>query len=145
MRQHAGSRWGGKEWMWSRRAFHACTIRLVTDEDPYLWLEDIEVEAALECLVVGTRRIAPSSVHPSTGTSVPQWLRDARSRSAVSRGRRRTDHLRGDPDIAHAVATCSPRLEVTQGGFADDVAVAAKLDDCETVPILTDGAFTQAG
>ncbi|MGW0548743.1 prolyl oligopeptidase family serine peptidase [Streptomyces altiplanensis] len=34
--------------MWSRRALWACTIRLVIDDDPYLWLEDVESEAALE-------------------------------------------------------------------------------------------------
>lgn len=34
--------------MWYRRAFRACTIRLVMDDDPYLWLEDVEGEAALE-------------------------------------------------------------------------------------------------
>ncbi|MGW0564915.1 prolyl oligopeptidase family serine peptidase [Streptomyces sp. NPDC003016] len=33
--------------MWSRRALRACTIRLVIDDDPYLWLEDVEGEAAL--------------------------------------------------------------------------------------------------
>lgn len=35
-------------WMWYRHAFRACTIRLVMDDDPYLWLEDVEGEAALE-------------------------------------------------------------------------------------------------
>lgn len=34
--------------MWCRHAFRACTIRLVMDDDPYLWLEDVEGEAALE-------------------------------------------------------------------------------------------------
>ncbi|GGT44471.1 hypothetical protein GCM10010207_50940 [Streptomyces atratus] len=34
--------------MWSRRAFQACTIRLATDEDPYLWLEVNEGETALD-------------------------------------------------------------------------------------------------
>ncbi|WP_399124592.1 prolyl oligopeptidase family protein [Streptomyces sp. ITFR-6] len=33
--------------MWSRRAPRACTIRGVIEKDPYLWLEDIESEAAL--------------------------------------------------------------------------------------------------
>ncbi|MFF3782048.1 prolyl oligopeptidase family protein [Streptomyces sp. NPDC001933] len=33
--------------MCSRYAGRACTIRLVTDDDPYLWLEDIDGEAAL--------------------------------------------------------------------------------------------------
>ncbi|SFY40380.1 prolyl oligopeptidase [Streptomyces atratus] len=34
--------------MWFRRAPRACTMRSVIDEDPYLWLEDVEGEAALE-------------------------------------------------------------------------------------------------
>ncbi|MFD7718841.1 prolyl oligopeptidase family protein [Streptomyces sp. NPDC059814] len=33
--------------MWSRRAPRACTIRCVIENDPYLWLEDVEGEAAL--------------------------------------------------------------------------------------------------
>ncbi|MFJ8764269.1 prolyl oligopeptidase family serine peptidase [Streptomyces clavifer] len=33
--------------MWSRHASRTCTIHRVTDRDPYLWLEDIESEAAL--------------------------------------------------------------------------------------------------
>ncbi|MFJ1896046.1 prolyl oligopeptidase family protein [Streptomyces sp. NPDC088115] len=33
--------------MWSRRTSRTCTIRGVIEKDPYLWLEDIESEAAL--------------------------------------------------------------------------------------------------
>ncbi|MET7784037.1 2-phosphosulfolactate phosphatase [Streptomyces sp. NPDC005388] len=49
-----------------------------------------------------------------------------------------------NPDVAHAVATCSSGLELAQGGFADDVAIAIRLDDSKIVPVLTDGAFTGA-
>lgn len=50
----------------------------------------------------------------------------------------------GNPDVVHAVATCSSGSELAQGGFADDVAIAIELDDSETVPVLTNGAFTGA-
>ncbi|MFD7060409.1 2-phosphosulfolactate phosphatase [Streptomyces sp. NPDC059906] len=50
-----------------------------------------------------------------------------------------------NPDVGRAVATCSSGLELAQGGFADDVAIASKVGDSKTVPVLIDRAFTRAG
>ncbi len=47
-------------------------------------------------------------------------------------------------DVAPAVAGCASGLELTRGGFADDVAIATELDASEVVPVLRDGAFTHA-
>ncbi|MFI1847389.1 hypothetical protein [Streptomyces sp. NPDC020480] len=46
------------------------------------------------------------------------------------------------PDATAAVAACSSGIELAEGGFADDVAVAVELNASATVPVLTDGAFT---
>ncbi|MFJ8110505.1 2-phosphosulfolactate phosphatase [Streptomyces sp. NPDC096132] len=48
----------------------------------------------------------------------------------------------GTPDVADTVARCSSGLELSRGGFADDVTIATELDACSAVPVLTDGAFT---
>lgn len=48
------------------------------------------------------------------------------------------------PDVVSAVTTSASGRELTDGGFADDVAVATELDACDIVPVLTDGAFTAA-
>ncbi|KJY15855.1 MULTISPECIES: 2-phosphosulfolactate phosphatase [unclassified Streptomyces] len=48
------------------------------------------------------------------------------------------------PDVAAAVAACSSGLELTRGGFAEDVAIAGELDAGTAVPVLTDGAFRPA-
>ncbi|WP_416977376.1 2-phosphosulfolactate phosphatase [Streptomyces sp. T028] len=48
----------------------------------------------------------------------------------------------GTPDVAEAVADCASGRELARGGFPEDVTVAAELDACSTVPVLTDGAFT---
>ncbi|MFD3657722.1 2-phosphosulfolactate phosphatase [Streptomyces sp. NPDC058620] len=48
-------------------------------------------------------------------------------------------------DVIAAVTTSASGQELTDGGFADDVRIATELDDCDTVPILTNGAFTAAG
>jgi 2-phosphosulfolactate phosphatase len=48
------------------------------------------------------------------------------------------------PDAAGAVAACSSALELARSGFADDVAIAVEVDASTTVPVLTDGAFTDA-
>lgn len=46
------------------------------------------------------------------------------------------------PDVAAAVVACSSGIELAEGGFADDVAVAVELNASAIVPVLTDGAFT---
>ncbi|MFI9175611.1 2-phosphosulfolactate phosphatase [Streptomyces lincolnensis] len=48
-------------------------------------------------------------------------------------------------DIKATVTTCASGLELTEAGFAEDVAIATELDASTTVPVLTDGAFTPAG
>lgn len=48
------------------------------------------------------------------------------------------------PGVADAVAACSSGGELAQGGFATDVAIATELDQSETVPVLVNGAFTNA-
>jgi 2-phosphosulfolactate phosphatase len=40
------------------------------------------------------------------------------------------------------LAACASGRELVDGGFADDVAVAAALDAAGVVPVLADGAFT---
>jgi 2-phosphosulfolactate phosphatase len=47
-------------------------------------------------------------------------------------------------DVATAVSGCASGRELTEGGFGDDVAIAAEIDACLMVPVLTDGAFTAA-
>ncbi|WP_217549220.1 2-phosphosulfolactate phosphatase [Streptomyces sp. GbtcB6] len=51
----------------------------------------------------------------------------------------------GTPRAADTVACCSSGLELVQGGFADDVAIAIELDASSIVPVLTNGAFTAGG
>lgn len=48
------------------------------------------------------------------------------------------------PDVVTAVTTSASGKELIEGGFADDVRIATERDTCDTVPILTDGAFTAA-
>lgn len=57
--------------------------------------------------------------------------------AAVARG-----SFVGGPKAADAVASCSSGLELVQGGFADDVAIATDVDCSAAVPVLRDGAFT---
>ncbi|MEU8890131.1 2-phosphosulfolactate phosphatase [Streptomyces sp. NPDC048442] len=45
-------------------------------------------------------------------------------------------------DVNATVTDCSSGRELTEGGFAEDVALARELDVSTTVPTLTDGAFT---
>lgn len=59
--------------------------------------------------------------------------------AAVARG-----SFGGGPKAADAVAGCSSGLELVQGGFADDVAIAVDVDSSAVVPVLKDGAFTAA-
>jgi 2-phosphosulfolactate phosphatase len=47
------------------------------------------------------------------------------------------------PDVSVAVAASSGR-ELINGGFSDDVTVATEPDASTTVPVLIDGAFTDA-
>jgi 2-phosphosulfolactate phosphatase len=45
----------------------------------------------------------------------------------------------GTANVPSAVAACSSGLELREGGFSDDVTIAAELDACDTVPALIDG------
>jgi 2-phosphosulfolactate phosphatase len=47
-------------------------------------------------------------------------------------------------DVAAAVSGCVSGRELIEGGFGDDVAIAAEIDACLMVPVLADGAFTAA-
>lgn len=51
----------------------------------------------------------------------------------------------GTPDPGAAVASSSSGRELREGGFADDVAVATELNVSHAVPVLTNGAFADAG
>jgi 2-phosphosulfolactate phosphatase len=42
------------------------------------------------------------------------------------------------------VASCSSGKELIDEGFADDVTIATEINACDTVAVLTDGAFTAA-
>jgi 2-phosphosulfolactate phosphatase len=54
--------------------------------------------------------------------------------------------FRAVEDRVHAVlAACASGRELVDGGFPDDVAVAAALDAAGVVPVLADGAFTDGG
>jgi phosphosulfolactate phosphohydrolase-like enzyme len=43
-----------------------------------------------------------------------------------------------------AVSGCASGRELIEGGFGDDVAIAAEIGACLVVPVLADGAFTAA-
>ncbi|MGW7410955.1 2-phosphosulfolactate phosphatase [Streptomyces sp. NPDC054863] len=47
-------------------------------------------------------------------------------------------------DLSATVTDCSSGRELTEGGFAEDVALAGELDVSTTVPVLVGGAFTAA-
>jgi 2-phosphosulfolactate phosphatase len=47
--------------------------------------------------------------------------------------------------VPAVLAACASGRELVDGGFADDVAVAAALDAAGVVPVLADGAFTDGG
>src|SRR5690348_1654332 len=47
-------------------------------------------------------------------------------------------------DVAAAVSGCASGRELIEGGFGDDVAIAAEIGACLVVPVLADGAFTAA-
>lgn len=51
----------------------------------------------------------------------------------------------GTPDPGAAVASSSSGRELRDGGFADDVAVATEVNVSHVVPVLTNGAFADAG
>lgn len=48
------------------------------------------------------------------------------------------------PDVARAVRSCGSGVELIEGGFGEDVAIAVELGAGEAVPVLRDGAFTDA-
>ena len=53
--------------------------------------------------------------------------------------------FRHTEDLNAAITTCASGRELIEGGFPEDVAVAAELDASPTVPVLTNGeAFTPA-
>jgi 2-phosphosulfolactate phosphatase len=45
-------------------------------------------------------------------------------------------------DPARAVMSCASGTELTEGGFADDVAIATEINSCCVTPVLTGQAFT---
>ncbi|MGQ4615866.1 2-phosphosulfolactate phosphatase [Nocardia sp. R7R-8] len=47
-------------------------------------------------------------------------------------------------DVAALIRDCASGRELTEGGFAQDVAVATELDRSPVVPVLTDGSFVDA-
>ncbi|GAA2351007.1 2-phosphosulfolactate phosphatase [Streptomyces cuspidosporus] len=47
----------------------------------------------------------------------------------------------GTADVAGAVAACSSGIELAEGGFAEDVAIAVELNASGVVPVLTEGTF----
>lgn len=47
-------------------------------------------------------------------------------------------------DVVDAVRRCGGGVELASQGFGGDVDVAAEIDAAEVVPVLTDGAFTDA-
>ena len=49
-----------------------------------------------------------------------------------------------DADVAAAVSGCASGRELIEGGFGEDVAIAAEIGACLVVPVLTGGAFTAA-
>ncbi|MEU8437004.1 2-phosphosulfolactate phosphatase [Streptomyces sp. NPDC029216] len=49
------------------------------------------------------------------------------------------------PDVMAAVTASASGRELSDGGFAGDVDIAAELDVSDVVPVLTDRAFTAAG
>jgi len=50
----------------------------------------------------------------------------------------------GTRDVVAAVCACASGRELTEGGFGEDVAIAAEVNACGVVPVLTDGAFSAA-
>lgn len=50
----------------------------------------------------------------------------------------------GIEDVPALIAECASGRELAGIGFADDVAVATEIDASKVVPVLTDGAFTDA-
>jgi 2-phosphosulfolactate phosphatase len=48
-------------------------------------------------------------------------------------------------DLAAAATDCASGRELTERGFADDVAIATEADSCHLIPVLTDRAFSAAG
>ncbi|MGW9120966.1 prolyl oligopeptidase family serine peptidase [Streptomyces sp. NPDC055663] len=63
--------------MCSRYAGRACTIRLVTDEDPYLWLEDIDGEAALAWVAERNAETAAALAADAGFAGLKERLREA--------------------------------------------------------------------
>ncbi|WP_067807229.1 2-phosphosulfolactate phosphatase [Nocardia beijingensis] len=50
----------------------------------------------------------------------------------------------GIADVAALIRDCASGRELSEGGFAQDVAVATELDSSGVVPVLIDGAFVDA-
>jgi 2-phosphosulfolactate phosphatase len=49
------------------------------------------------------------------------------------------------PDVRAELRDCSSGRELVEGGYGDDVEVAADVDADEVVPVLRDGAFSADG
>ncbi|RYP88754.1 2-phosphosulfolactate phosphatase [Nocardioides guangzhouensis] len=49
-----------------------------------------------------------------------------------------------EPEVAAALRACASGRELVDGGFPQDVAVAGEIDASRVVPVLADGAFTDA-
>jgi len=49
------------------------------------------------------------------------------------------------PDVPAAVVGCVSGQELVQRGYADDVAIAVRVNQSQSVPILVNGVFTTAG
>lgn len=92
--------------MWCRHAFRACTIRHVMDDDPYLWLEDVEGEAALEWVADRNAETEAALAAGSGFASLKERLREVLDASdripyTVRRGEflynfwRDAEHVRG--------------------------------------------------
>lgn len=62
--------------MWSRRASRTCTIRGVIEKDPYLWLEDIESEAALAWVAEWNAETAAALATDEGFTTLKERLRE---------------------------------------------------------------------
>ncbi|MEU1784682.1 hypothetical protein ABZ553_01850 [Streptomyces sparsogenes] len=94
---------------------------------PYAWRDETAAAFAREKaadLAVGRRAAESRGLGPLSPEA-------AAARSAFA----------GTPDVAGAVAACSSGIELAEGGFAEDVAIAVELNASGVVPVLTQGTF----
>lgn len=62
--------------MWSRRASRSCTIRCVIENDPYVWLEDVEGEPALAWVAERNAETAAALAAGAGFTALKEELRE---------------------------------------------------------------------